>query len=191
MITGIILAAGQSRRMGAVNKLVEPWQGKPLVCHVYEAAMASKLDEVIVVTGFEPNKIRSVLAGARLVHNPDFEAGMAGSISVGAEFAEQGDGVMILLGDMPLVTATHINEILSRFDGGAASIVAATSEGKLGNPVLFGRNYFEALQSLEGDRGARGLIEVTRNLTKVEIGDAGARDFDTQEAFEGGGINCG
>ncbi len=183
MITGIILAAGQSKRMGSVNKLLEPWQGKPLIHHAYQAAKASKLDAVVVITGFEPKKISSILVGAQLVHNPNFETGMAGSISAGVQASSHSNGVMILLGDMPLITASHIDEIIAAFDGRATSIIAATSQGKLGNPVLFDRSNFKGLQSLEGDRGARALIESSESLTKVEIGIAGAQDFDTHEAF--------
>ena len=185
MVTGIILAAGQSRRMGETNKLIKIWKGKPLVRHVFEAAQASNLDNVIVVSGYEPAKIAAVLAGAKIVYNTDFQTGMAGSISIGVGAARRAAGMMILLGDMPLITADYINNLLDRFNKSPDSIVAATCDGALGNPVLFGRHHFEALRTLEGDRGARGLIENSSGLTKVEIGEAGARDFDTQEAFEG------
>ena len=184
MVTGIILAAGQSRRMGKTNKLTKIWNGKPLVRHVFEAARTSNLDNVIVVSGYEPAKIEALLAGAKIVHNPDFQTGMAGSISIGVEAVGRETGVMILLGDMPLITACYINNLLDRFNENPDSIVVATCNGVQGNPVLFGRNYFEALRTLEGDQGARRLIEISPNITKVEIGEAGARDFDTREAFE-------
>ncbi len=185
MITGIILAAGQSRRMGESNKLTKIWKGKPLVRHGYDAAQASRLDKLIVVSGHEAPEIEAVLAGANIVHNPNYKSGMASSIGQGVEAAGNVEAIMILLGDMPLVTADHINNLIDRFEEDNTTIITATVSGKLGNPVLFSSSYFKQLMKLEGDRGARRLIEECENLTEVEIGTAGARDFDTDEAFKG------
>ncbi len=185
MVVGIILAAGQSKRMGETNKLTEHWRGKPLIRHVFDAAVNSSLDEVIVVTGHEAQDVEAVLPGARFVHNEDHQSGMGSSIVTGVKAINDADGVMILLGDMPLVTSAHINALLEALSDHGEAIVVATNQGKPGNPVLFGKVYFSELEKLEGDRGARKLIEQSDKVIAVEIGEAAARDFDNPEAFAG------
>jgi len=178
MIGGIILAAGRSTRFGERNKLLAEWKGKPLVRHVADAALASRLDRVVVVTGHEQEQVEAMLPDdIATIHNYEFWDGMAGSIRAGCYRLQGHMPVMVLLGDMPLVTATHIDRLVASFDG--KGIVAATCEGEIGNPVLFPKSDFVALKSLDGDRGARALLN-GRDISTIEIGQAAARDFDTQ-----------
>ncbi len=180
MTTGIILAGGLSRRMGARNKLLEVWNGKPLVRHVADAALASELDAVLVVLGHEAEQVLALLPdGVRTTFAPDYEDGLSATLQAG--LAASDGTVMVLLGDMPLVGASHINALLATFND-ANPLVAASHEGRLGNPVLFGVGYREALSKLSGDKGARFLLE-TEPVTLVDIGPAAVRDFDTPEAF--------
>ena len=185
-VSGIILAAGLSSRMGDANKLTTLWNGKPLVRYVADAALASRLEKVVVVTGHEPEKVEAVLPeGCLIAWNGDYAEGMAGSIRCG-QYRLQGYGpVMILLGDMPLVSAQHIDSMIAAFEGGDdETIVVATADGRWGNPVLFGVSHFRALKLLDGDTGARSVIEANgEKVVEVEIGEAAKRDFDTQEAF--------
>ncbi|MFD0917648.1 NTP transferase domain-containing protein [Pseudahrensia aquimaris] len=186
-VSGVILAAGTSSRMGVENKLMRVWRGKPLVRHVYDAAVASDLAVVVSVTGHEADLVASCLPGdAAMTCNGDYANGMAGSIRAGL-YRLQGHGpVMILLGDMPLVTTHHINAMLDAFQAAASdnAIVVATHEGKIGNPVIFGKEHFAALKLLEGDRGAGELVRNSADtLIKVEIGPAASQDFDTPDAF--------
>jgi len=186
-VTGIILAAGLSSRMGSTNKLTTAWNGKPLVRHVAEAALASRLEKVVVVTGHEAKSVEAVLPESCLIAwNGDYAEGMAGSIRCG-QYRMQGYGpLMILLGDMPLITAQHIDSMIAAFEqGDDDTVVVATANGVLGNPVLFGVSHFVALKLLDGDSGARTIIESNRDIVvKIEIGDAARRDFDTSDAFD-------
>ncbi|MDD9909259.1 MAG: nucleotidyltransferase family protein [Ahrensia sp.] len=186
-VAGIILAAGQSRRMGKDNKLTTIWQGAPLVRHVAEAALASRLQKVVVVTGHEREFVEAALPdGCLLTHNGDYEQGMAGSIRNG-QYRLQGYGpIMILLGDMPLITAEHIDMLIAAYEtsGRDDAIVVATSGCDWGNPVLFGKAHFAALKSLDGDVGARSVVNANADcVITVDIGDAARRDFDTPDAF--------
>ncbi len=195
-VGAVLLAAGTSSRMGAINKLTTPWNGKPLIAHVWDAISASAVAMCIVVTGHEADHVEMAVPGAPNVHNPNFESGMASSIVCGLAALNSAfssdhmelEGVIILLGDMPLVSAAHIDGMVAAFERsnkGEATIVVATDDGRLGNPVLFGKAHFEALKSLKGDRGARALIEShSSELIAVEIGRAAKRDFDTPKAFE-------
>lgn len=185
-VTGLLLAAGLSTRMGISNKLIRTWRGKALVRHVVDAALGSGLHSVVVVTGHEAEAVTSVLPKHCLaVQNRDFAQGLAGSIRCGLSHMPAPGPVMILLGDMPLVTAEHIDALLAAFeeleDDG---IVVATCEGAWGNPVVFGSHYFQKLELLAGDHGARRVVEAHRERVKtVEIGSAARRDFDTPAAF--------
>lgn len=188
---GIILAAGQSKRMGAENKLLMPWQDKPLLAHVLEAVQRSALSRVVVVTGHEREKIDDLVGQCGIglietVHNPDFESGMASSLAKAASTIGECDGVMILLGDMPLVTSAHLDAMLDAFDRlSGRSIVVATHKEKWGNPVLFPHSFIPNLKTAVGDRGARKiLMDHEKLVVGVEIGEAASRDFDTKDMFE-------
>ncbi len=187
-ICGVILAAGQSTRMGSRNKLLEMWNGKSLVCHVADSALASRLERVSAALGHEADAVEAALPeGLGIFVNGDFANGMAGSIRAGIYRLRGLAHVMILLGDMPLVTADHINALIAAFENHAGSdcIVVATNEGEWGNPVLFGVDFFAELKQLDGDAGARSVMNVHRDkIIEVEIGVAAAKDFDTPEAFD-------
>ncbi len=186
-ICGVILAAGQSSRMGEDNKLCMMWHDKPLVQHVLDAVSASRLDRFCVITGHEAERVEALLPrGCATFRNSDYANGMAGSIRAGIYRLQGRAAVMILLGDMPMVESKHIDELISAYSSAASekAIVVATADGQWGNPVLFGPSYFTALKLLEGDSGARTLIKAHRDhVIEIEIGEAAQRDFDTPESF--------
>jgi molybdenum cofactor cytidylyltransferase len=191
-VAAIVLAAGQGRRMGGPNKLAATIGGKPLVRIAAEAAVASRADPVIVVTGHQPEAVRASLAGldAAFVHNPDFAEGLSTSLRRGiAALPEDVDGVVVLLADMPGVDAGVIDRLVAAFDPAAGSlIVVPTSEGKRGNPVLWSRRLFPELLAVAGDTGGRHLIGQNPDaVAEVEIGPAVALDVDTPEALAAAG----
>lgn len=188
----VVLAAGQSRRMGGPNKLLALFSGKPLIRRSVEAALASKGGRTIVVTGHQAPRIEEALQGlhATVVHNPDYADGLSGSLRTGiAAVRESSAGALIMLGDMPAVTAGDIDRMVGAFAGsGGRCIVRATCRGKRGNPVLLPRSLFPAVAALEGDTGARHLVEAERvPVIDVEIGSAAATDVDTRDALEDAG----
>ena len=189
-IAGIILAAGRSERMGEANKLLALWKGKPLLRHCAEAALGSRLDQVAAVSGFEAEKVEKILpAEIALTRNADFSGGMAGSIRAGMYRLQGVKAVMILLGDMPMVEAAHINLLIDVFraqDDPAAIVSAVESAGaEWGNPVLFGPAHFAALKELEGDKGGRSIMEENREkVREAEIGAAAFGDFDVPQSFD-------
>lgn len=185
-LAGIILAAGTSSRFGADNKLLTRYGGQAMVRRVAEAALATELDPVIVVTGHEAAGVQAALGGLDLVfaHNADFAAGQAGSLKTGIAAVPQScAGAMILLGDMPDVGAEIINQLLDEF-AGKASIVVPLYDGVRGNPVILGSENFVRLDQVAGDRGARDLL-AGENVQMVDVvSDAVLRDFDTPESFK-------
>jgi CTP:molybdopterin cytidylyltransferase MocA len=187
-IAGIVLAAGTSSRMGR-NKLVEIVHGKPLVRHATDAALASRLHPVLVVTGHEADAIRTALTGATvtIVHNDKFEEGLSASLRAGiAAVPEECDGAMVLLGDMPDISPALIDRLVAAFDPAhGRAICVATARDHRGHPVLWGRSFFQEIAAIKGDKGARELLEThTAQVTEIESDDdAPLTDIDTQEAL--------
>jgi molybdenum cofactor cytidylyltransferase len=161
-IAAIILAAGRSTRMGGPNKMLAEINGKPLVRIVAEQALASRAASVLVVTGHERTKIAQALAGldVRLVFNPDYADGLAGSVKAGiGAVPDTTDGAIVCLGDMPLVDKGLIDRLIDAFDPERGALIAVpVADGRRGNPVLWSRRLFNELMTLQGDIGARHLI---------------------------------
>lgn len=185
----ILLAAGRASRMGesGSHKLLAEFDGIPLVRRSATVALASGTSPVVAVTGYRNEEIAEALAGLdlTLVHNPDFASGMASSLIAGlSSTAKSAHGVVVMLADMPGVTADDLNMLIAAFRrerGGA--IVRAVSRGKRGNPVILPRQVYDAVMKLEGDVGARHIIETSGvPVVDVDIGDAAHLDVDTPEA---------
>ena len=188
-IAAIVLAAGQSRRMGA-NKLTLMLEGKPVVRHVVEAISASRLSTRIVVLGHEAEQVREALAqsGASFVVNGDFGGGLSTSLKAGlAALAPDVDGAMVFLGDMPDIDPILIDRMIEAFDPGRMrGIIVPKRKGRRGHPVLWGRGFFPLLQlETQGDSGAKHLIDQYEDwVVGIEADDDGVLvDLDTPEAF--------
>lgn len=186
-IAAIILAAGQSRRMGAINKLLEPIEGIPLVQRTVESVAVSGVDHVVVVTGYEAEAIETALSGAKvtLVHNPKFADGLSTSLKAGLEaLSPDTVGAIVCLADMPAIQPNHIDALIEPFDPEEGhSIGVPVFKGKRGNPVLWARRFFNAMTEVSGDVGARHLIGDYADLVyEVEFGDTAVlTDLDTPE----------
>jgi CTP:molybdopterin cytidylyltransferase MocA/xanthine/CO dehydrogenase XdhC/CoxF family maturation factor len=187
-IAGIVLAAGTSSRMGR-NKLIENVREKPLVRHAVDAALASRLDPILVVTGHDAAKVGTALNGVSVsvIHNSDYREGLSTSLRAGiAAVPETCDGAMVLLGDMPGITPALIDRLIAAFDPAAnRAICVAAAHGHRGHPVLWARAFFSSIATLSGDRGARELLDShAAQSTEIEAGDdAPLTDIDTQEAL--------
>ena len=188
-ISAIILASGRSTRMGEQNKLLEEFQSQPLVRHAVEAAGRSLATSVTVVTGHEEARVRAALSDldVKFTSNPNYAEGLATSLAAGIRsLPKDCDGAIILLGDMPLISAELVNQLIAAFaphDG--RSICVPFNHGRRGNPILWSSAFFEELGSLDGDQGARHLIaKYAEDLVEVDVDtDAIFTDVDTPEAL--------
>jgi molybdenum cofactor cytidylyltransferase len=189
-IAAIILAAGQSRRMGDINKLTASIGNKPMVSHVADAALSSKADEIILVTGYQEELVLSTLAGRPLthVHNSEFEKGLSTSVKTGINALTNDtlplSAAIILLGDMPYISAKIIDTLIDAHNPEEeAFICVPTVNGKRGNPVLWDATFFPELENLQGDVGAKHLIVDHADLVReVPIdGTAPITDIDTPQ----------
>jgi molybdenum cofactor cytidylyltransferase len=150
-IRGIILAAGESNRMGR-NKLLLTIDGVPLVQRVIYNACKSKLSEVVLVHG-----MYDIDTNIKKIYNSRFKEGMSTSLAEGIHHY-YGQGVLVLLGDMPFINTDIINMIYESFITSDKNIIVPCYNGQRGNPVLIGEKYFNDILSLRGDIGARDII---------------------------------
>lgn len=191
----VLLAAGRSSRMksGTRHKLLAIFDGAPLVRNVAVRAIASKAAEVTVVTGFRPDDIIDCISDLDLtiVNNPNFEAGIASSLSVGLRAVQDRapTGVLVLHGDMPGITTSQLNRLIDEFvSANGLVVVRASCLGIPGNPVILPRPLLKAAGKLVGDLGARKLIENSGiPVVNVEIGEAAIIDVDTEEQLRTAG----
>lgn len=188
-IAGLILAAGRSQRMGPVNKLLTTVDGVPMLAQVVDAVVASMAAPVFVVTGHERQRVEEALRGraVRFVHNPDFDSGLSTTLGRGlAALADDVDGALVCLGDMPWVTTEHVNRLMAAFAPSVGqAICVPTYQGRRGNPVLWARRFFAEMQTIQGDVGARHLIGKYKDLLcQIPMDDNGILlDVDTPEAL--------
>ena len=188
-IAALVLAAGQSRRMGAANKLLAEVDGQAMVRHAVAAATQSGVVETVVVTGHEPERVRDALAGSsvRFVHNPNYDRGLSTSLQAGLRaLPDEVDGVLVLLGDMPRIRSAHVDRLIAAFSPlEGRAICVPTFQGKRGNPVLFATTFLAEMRDVGGDVGARHIIgQHEDEIAEVPMpDDAIFIDVDTPDAL--------
>src|SRR5690606_32426768 len=194
-VGGLLVAAGQASRMGdgGPHKLLAAFEGVPLARRSAEILIAAGIDPVIAVTGHRHEEIEAALAGQELTirFNPDYATGIASSLAEGFSSSALGDcdGVLVMLADMPAVTAEHLRRMVDAFrKAGGHAVVRAVHEGKRGNPIILPHATFESVRKLQGDVGARAIVEnCGLPIVDVEIGSAAHLDVDTPEAVTAAG----
>ena len=181
-VHAVVLAAGQSRRMGR-NKLLLPLGGMPMVDYAVQAAVGSRAADVWVVLG-EDAAVRAALLGqpVRFLDNPDWSEGQAASLRTAvAALPPWSDGVLFLAADMPFVLPAHLDRLVECLRPGVAVVWSGYGDAR-GVPALFGRETFAAVLQLHGDTGGRALA----GQFSEEVVPAGfpRLDVDTPEAYE-------
>ena len=183
----VILAAGESKRMGVPKQLL-PWKDSTLLGHAIRVVKNANLDDIYVVLGAHQQEISKnvVLESVQIISNPNWKTGMAGSIACALSFFKQNDlnydGLLIGLCDQPLLEINHFNQLISRFNGNKD--ICVTSYGKgFGVPALFGSSFFSDLHQLRGHGGAKKLmLQNTQALIKVDC-EGKTVDLDTLDDY--------
>jgi molybdenum cofactor cytidylyltransferase len=178
-VNGILLAAGASQRLGFPKQLV---QIKKELLVRRTARVAVEVFPLTVVLGHRSEECRAAVAGLNVavLENPNWEEGIASSIRLGVERANENgaQAVVLLVVDQYQIDSNILRAIIGKFDGQPDCSVAASYAGVLGTPVLFGSGWFQQLLSLRGDYGARALLKGAINVASVSW-PAGAEDLDT------------
>lgn len=189
-MTAIVLAAGQSRRMGQ-SKLLLPWRDTTVLETTLDHVISAELTPFLVTGAYRP-QIEAIAHKLNIatVHNPAFATGeMLSSVQAGLhEIDGTCDAFMVVLGDMPMVSAEILRSLTTQFNQSDASIVAPTFDGRQGHPVIFGRKHIPALLALKGERGdtPRKVIRANRSeLLHVPIAsNTILADLDTPETYQ-------
>jgi molybdenum cofactor cytidylyltransferase len=187
-IAALLLAAGQSRRMGA-NKLLAEIEGRPMVARVATRLLSSRARPIIAVLGNQADQVDMALGRLPVerVRNPAFAEGLSTSLKRGvAALPEDIDGVVVCLGDMPLVAGRDLDRLIAAFNPlEGRAIIVPTRRGKRGNPVLWAKRFLPEMADLAGDVGAKHLIgEYAELVCEVEMDSDGVLvDIDTPDAL--------
>jgi molybdenum cofactor cytidylyltransferase len=189
MISAILLAAGESRRMGRPKQLLT-WQGKTLLQHVLESLISSDADEIILVLGHEADLIRESLPELpiKIVINPDYQQGMASSLRRGLLAMDPGsEAFLVLLADQPGIGPGIINTLIRTFRQAdpRRGIVRPVYRGRQGHPVIIGTQYLQEALQQQGDVGARRiLLNHPGDILEIDVEeDAVLKDIDTPEEY--------
>jgi molybdenum cofactor cytidylyltransferase len=186
-ISGIILAAGQSKRLGHPKQLLDIC-GQSVIRRVTQTAAQSQLTSVLVVLGHAFTEIERELEGldVRIVHNPDFETGQASSLREGLNaLSTESDAALFLLGDQPTLASSAIDALIEAYEMAESAIVQARYRDQPGHPVLFARPLFAELTAVAGDQGARDVIRRhAAEVQYVEIAGDAPTDIDTEADYQ-------
>jgi molybdenum cofactor cytidylyltransferase len=188
-IAVLLLAAGRSSRMGGPNKLLAEIDGRPMVARTAQRLLASRARPIIAVLGNQADAVDAALGRLPVlrVRNPAFAEGLSTSLKRGiAALPPDTDGVIVCLGDMPLVAGRDLDRLIAAFNPlEGRAIVVPTRRGKRGNPVLWASRFLPEMAELAGDVGAKHLIGEHADLVcEVEMDSDGVLvDVDTPDAL--------
>jgi molybdenum cofactor cytidylyltransferase len=189
-IAAVVLAAGASTRLGKPKQLIQ-MEGEPLLRRTARLAADAGCSPVFVVLGFEAERMRAQLEGlaATAVVNERWPEGMGSSLRRGMEavcaLEKQPAGVLLLVCDQANLTVEHLRRLLAEHGGDEQRIAASAYAGRSGVPAVFGRRFYAELLAVEGDRGAREVIERQAGRIRTISWAAGERDLDEPEDLEG------
>ena len=184
-IKKILLAAGESKRFGDKNKLLEIINGRPIINHILDTLFEIfDPSELIVIVGHEHKIIKDLIfnKGAKILENIDYRKGIGTSIALGVKKLNTDiDGVMIIPADMPYINAKDLINLEKKFiEFNCVKVVMPEHNSRIGNPVVLPRNYFNTLKSLKNDFGARSLIR-KKDIITLKTGFGTIFDIDTKE----------
>ena len=193
MISAVILAAGESKRMGEQNKLLLPFRGQTLIECIVDTVLSSNVGEVIVVLGHEAVRVWEVCRDrhVKCVQNDNYKEGMTTSIHMGVQAADaSADGFMICLSDLPLIECDELNHLLHAFEEAVRAknkyIAIPVFKGERGNPVIFSVIYKNEILAQKGLMGCKGIIKQnTAQVLEIEMATEHVlSDIDTPEDYE-------
>lgn len=188
MISAILLAAGESRRMGEFKQLLR-LDDKTFVEHCVDNLLGSRVSEVIVVTGHRESEVRSALGDrpVRFAHNADYQSGMASSIKCGVQAAaETARACVLALVDQPRIGIGVINRVIETYEKMRTMIVIPTYEGKNGHPILFDLRLREEILTMDLEQGLRQVVRAHPDeIVRIEANTGAVlEDCDLPEDYE-------
>ncbi len=186
--SAILLAAGQSRRMGSINKLELPIGNIPLLRHSAEVLLRAGMHEIIVVVGAEEQTSRQLLSDLPLtiVDNNQYHEGQMTSVDRGISAVQTCDAFFICLADLPLIDTADLEQMMQAFIDTDKSLLVPHYRGQRGNPVIIDFSHREAILNADSGQGCRGFIDTHPELVMAleMTNDHVVFDVDTPEAYQ-------
>jgi len=188
MICAIVLAAGQSHRMGT-QKLLLPFGTTTVIAHIVDQLLRSIIDNVYVVVGYERNRIAKELSGRpiSIVTNPDYTAGMLSSVRCGLQaLPKKCEAVLVALGDQPSITSKLVDEMVQSFTRTNKGILVPLYRGKHGHPILFSELYYDEILTRYDNVGLRGLLHAhPEDIFELNVSTSAVLlDMDSPEDYQ-------
>lgn len=188
MISGIVLAAGESKRMGRTKQLLS-FGSSTILEHVVDNLLRSKVGEVILVLGHESGRIKARFEGSpiKLAVNADYQQGMSTSIRCGILAASpESEACLIALGDQPLIRSEVVDRLISTYQECGKGIIVPVYGEMAGHPVIFDMKYREELLALTGDKGGKAIVTAfPDDVAQVEVDTASViYDVDKWEDYQ-------
>ena len=170
MITAILLAAGQSKRLVNQNKLIKNYKRKPLINHVVQSIIKSKIEKLIIVLGFEYLKVKKKVnknKKIQFVINHNYKKGISSSIKCGLKkISNKNYGFIIVQADMPKISKNIFNKLHTEIKTNKKEIFVPIKNNKIGNPIGFKISMINKLKKISGNKGAKFIIK--RNKSKIK-----------------------
>ena len=189
MITGILLAAGQSKRLKNENKLLKKFKNKPLIHHVLKSVQKSKMKKIIIVLGYQFKETKKIIKNNKkfiFVYNKKYKQGISSSIKKGLKrINKQDKGFIILQSDMPFLKTSDINKIYNSIIKKKYLVHALKYKNRIGNPIGFDISILKKFKKIEGNVGAKYMVkklQKSTNYIKVSTKKV-FKDFDKASDF--------
>jgi len=189
VISAILLAAGQSKRLKSENKLIKLYKKIPLINHSLKALQKSKVNKVIIVLGHEHKKVKKIIKKNKkniFIYNKNFRKGMASSIKVGLRKITRNDkGFIIVQSDMPFIKTVDIDKIFNSIKLKKFLVYVLKFKNKIGNPIGFDISLIKKFKNIKGEFGAKFMVKRLKNRTKfIRTSTAKSfKDFDKASDF--------
>ena len=189
MITAVLLAAGESKRIPTENKLIKMFKGKPLINHILDSLIKSKVNKIIIVLGYEYLKIKKIILKNKKITlqiNKGYKKGISSSIKYGLKkITKKNKGFMIVQSDMPYIKSTHINKIYNSLLKKDNLVHILKYKNIVGNPIGFNISVLNKFKKINGDIGAKYMVKrLKKNTNFMKVNSIRAfKDFDLKKDF--------